>query len=214
MKVKWLGQAAFLITSDAGTTIITDPYDTNEMLQYDDITESADIVTVSHDHFDHGNVAAVGGNPAVLKEAGEARGIKFQAVATFHDDDGGSQRGSNLIFSFEIDGIRVCHLGDLGHLLSDDQVTAIGKVDILLMPVGGGFTIDAAAADKTAGKLGPKIIIPMHYQNERCPTFPVAGVEGFLEGKDNVTELGVSQAEFHAGKLPSVAQVVVLKPAH
>ncbi|MFC2038513.1 MBL fold metallo-hydrolase [Chloroflexota bacterium] len=213
MKIQWLGQAAFLITSDAGIKIITDPYASNEMLQYDDINESADIVTVSHDHFDHGNVAAVGGSPVVLNGEGEANGIKFEAVSTFHDDAGGSQRGSNIIYCFEVDGIRTCHLGDLGHMLNDSHLAEIGRVDILLTPVGGNFTIDAKAATDIAGKLDPKVIIPMHYMNERCPTFPVAGVDGFLEGKDNVTNLEVSEAEFHAGMLPSTAQIVVLKPA-
>jgi L-ascorbate metabolism protein UlaG (beta-lactamase superfamily) len=213
MKVNWLGQAAFLITSDSGTKIITDPYGTNEMLTYDEINESADIVTVSHDHFDHANVDAVGGNPEVVKGAAEVKGIKFDAVSTYHDNSGGSERGSNTIFCFEVDGVRLCHLGDLGHLLSDKQVADIGKVDILLIPVGGNFTIDAKAATEVAGKLSPKVIIPMHYQNDRCPTFPVAGVDGFLEGKDNVTKPGVSEMEFSTGNLPAATQIVVLKPA-
>ncbi len=213
MKVQWLGQAAFLITSDSGTRIITDPYGTNEMLTYDEMNESADIVTVSHDHFDHANVAGVGGNPEVVKGAAEVKGIKFDAVPTYHDDAGGSQRGNNIIFCFEVDGIRVCHLGDLGHMLNDKQVADIGRVDILLTPVGGNFTIDARVAADVAGKLSPKVIIPMHYQNERCPTFPVAGVDGFIEGKDNVTRMDVSEVEFKAGVLPAAAQIVVLKPA-
>ncbi len=213
MKLEWLGQSAFLITSGSGLRIITDPYGPNETLTYDEINESADIVTVSHDHFDHGNVAAVGGNPEVIKGAGEAKGIRFDAVPSYHDDAEGSQRGNNNIYCFEVDGIRICHLGDLGHMLSDKQVAAIGKVDILLIPVGGNYTIDAGVAIGVAEKLSPKIIIPMHFQNDRCPTFPVAGVDGFLEGKDNVTKLEVSEVEFNAGALPAAAQIVVLKPS-
>ena len=213
MKLEWLGQAAFLITSDSGLRIITDPYGTNEMLTYDEINESADIVTVSHDHFDHANVAAVGGNPKVIKSAGEAKGIRFDAVPTYHDDAGGSQRGNNNIYCFEVDDIRICHLGDLGHMLSDKQVADIGKVDILLAPVGGNFTIDAGVAASVAEKLSPKVIIPMHFKNDRCPNFPVAGVDGFLEGKNNVTRLEVSEVEFKAGVLPAATQIIVMKPS-
>ena len=213
MKLQWLGQAAFLITSENGTKIITDPYGTNEMLTYDELNESADIVTVSHDHFDHANVDAVGGNPEVVRGAAEVKGIKFDAVATYHDDSGGSQRGNNTIFCFEVDGVRVCHLGDLGHMLDDKQAVDVGRVDILLAPVGGNFTIDARVAGDVAAKLSPKVIIPMHFQNERCPSFPVAGVDGFLEGKDNVTRMDASEVEYRQGGLPAATQIVLLKPS-
>jgi L-ascorbate metabolism protein UlaG (beta-lactamase superfamily) len=214
VKIKWYGQAAFLLTSDAGTKIITDPYTPGGFgLNYGDIAESADIVTVSHDHADHSNVAGVKGSPKVVRGAADVKGIKISAVPAYHDASGGKERGGNIIFCFDIDGLRVCHVGDLGHDLSEKQVKDIGKVDILLIPVGGNFTIDAAAATRVGGVLAPKIIIPMHYQNDRCPDFPVAGVDGFLKGKENVTRLEVSEAEFHAGKLPAAAQIVVLKPA-
>ena len=215
MKIKWLGHASFLITSDSGTSIITDPYQTGGALNYDEIKESADIATVSHEHFDHNHVASVGGNPVVVKDAGstEAKGIEFNGTATYHDDTGGSQRGNNVIFCFEIDGVKVCHLGDLGHPLDDKQVAELGSIDILLIPVGGNYTIDASVATDVCGKLNPRIIIPMHFNNERCKDFPVAGVADFLQGKDNVTNLEVSEAEFKAGALPAASQIVVLKPA-
>lgn len=213
MKIKWLGHASFLITSDAGIRIITDPYMPNERLTYDEIKESSDIVTVSHDHFDHNNVAAVRGNPEVVKEAKEIKGIKFNGIPTYHDDTGGSQRGNNIIFYFEVDGIRVCHLGDLGHPLSDKQVAELDNVDILLIPVGGNYTIDAKVTIEICGKLTPKVIIPMHFRNERCSSFPVAGVEDFLQGKQGVTKLDTSETEFKAGQLPATTQIIVLKPA-
>ena len=215
MKLKWLGQASFMITSDSGIRIITDPYKTGDALQYDEIKESADIVTVSHDHFDHNNVASVSGNPKVVKAAGstESKGITFSGIPTYHDDTGGSQRGNNVIFCFEVDGIGVCHLGDLGHPLSDKQVAELGSVDILLIPVGGNYTIDAKVATEVSGKLSAKVIIPMHYNNERCSSFPVAGVEDFLQGKAGVTRLDTSETEFKAGQLPATTQIVVLKPA-
>jgi L-ascorbate metabolism protein UlaG (beta-lactamase superfamily) len=213
MKIEWYGQAAFLITSDSGIRIITDPYGSNQMLTYDEINEPADIVTVSHDHFDHANVAAVKGDPVVIKESGEAKGVKFTAVATAHDDSGGSQRGSNTVYCFEVDGIKICHLGDLGHMLSDEQADAIGKVDILFIPVGGNFTIDAKGATEVANKLSPKVIIPMHYRNERCPSFPVAGVEDFIEGKDNVVKSDGSEAEYRANEIPDEVMIQVLNPS-
>jgi L-ascorbate metabolism protein UlaG (beta-lactamase superfamily) len=215
MKIKWLGHATFLITSDSGIRIITDPYATNEMLTYDEINESADIVTVSHDHFDHSNVAAVQGNPQVIKEAApaEVKGIKFNGIPTYHDDTGGSARGNNIIFCFEVDGIRVCHLGDLGHPLDDKQIADVGKVDIVMTPVGGNYTIDARVATEVCNKLAAKVIIPMHYRNERCSSFPVAGVDDFLQGKTGVKRLDSSEVEFKQGELPATTEIIVLKPA-
>ena len=214
MKIKWLGHASFLITSDSGTKIITDPYTPGGFgLDYGEIKEAADIVTVSHEHGDHNNVATVGGNPEVVKGVAEAKGLKFTGVPTYHDEAGGSQRGNNVIFCFEVDGIRVCHLGDLGHQLSEQQVAEVGKVDIVLVPVGGNFTINADVATEVCSKLAPKVIIPMHYQNERCSSFPVAGIEDFLKGKQGVTRPDSSEAAFKAGELPVATQIIVLKPA-
>ena len=212
MKIKWLGHATFLITSDSDTRIITDPYETGSDLKYGRIKESADIVTVSHDHFDHNNVAAVQGNPQVIKGTTEAKGIKFKGIPTYHDDAGGSQRGSNTIFCFEVDGVNVCHLGDLGHRLNDEQVTELGKIDILIIPVGGFYTIDAKVASQVCDQLKPGVIIPMHYKNDKCG-MPIAGVDEFLRGKSNVTRLDSSEIEFKPGELPPSAQIMVLKPA-
>jgi L-ascorbate metabolism protein UlaG (beta-lactamase superfamily) len=213
MKIKFLGHATFVITSEAGIKIITDPYETTPDLTYGEITESADIVTVSHEHFDHGNVAAVKGNPEVVSRTGKltAKGIEFKGIASYHDDAGGSLRGDNIIFCFELDGVKVCHLGDLGHLLDDKQIKAIGSVDILLIPVGGYYTIDAKAATDVCNQLKPRVIIPMHYKTEKgLPD--IFGVDRFLSGKANVTRLDISQVEFKAGELPT-SQIMVLKPA-
>jgi L-ascorbate metabolism protein UlaG (beta-lactamase superfamily) len=214
MKIKYLGHAAFAITSDTGVKIITDPYETGPDLTYGEITESADIVTVSHDHFDHNNVAAVKGNPEVVRLSGKskAKGIEVKGVASYHDEAGGSLRGGNIIFCFELDGIRVCHLGDLGHLLDDKQVKEIGSVDILLIPVGGFFTIDAKVATQVCNQLKPKVIIPMHYKTEKSMP-DIFGVDEFLSGKANVTRLDTSQVEFKPGELSATTQIIVLKPA-
>ena len=212
MKIKWLGHASFLITSDSGVRIITDPYEPNDKLLYGTINESADIATVSHDHSDHGNVAAVKGAPQVVKGDAEIKGIKFKGIATFHDSSGGKERGSNTIFCFEVDGVKVCHLGDLGHELTTEQAAQAGAVDVLLLPVGGFYTIDAAVAGRVAEQLKPRMVIPMHFKNSKCD-FPIAGVEEFLRGKSDTRQPDASEVEFRAGEMPPTTQIIVLKPA-
>ena len=212
MKIKWLGHACFAITSDTGIKIITDPYITGSSLKYGEIRETADIVTVSHDHTDHNNVSAVRGNPGVVRGTAELKGIKFKGTHTYHDDTGGKSRGDNTILCFEVDGIRVCHLGDLGHQLSAQQVAEIGKVDISLTPVGGGPTIDAKVATEVCNQLRPKVIIPMHYKTDKCG-FPALGVDKFLQGKEGISRPDVSEVEFKPGELSSSTQIIVLKSA-
>jgi L-ascorbate metabolism protein UlaG (beta-lactamase superfamily) len=212
MKVKYLGHSCFLITSDDGTRIITDPYNTSEDLTYGEIRESADIVTVSHDHFDHNNVAAVRGNPDVVRRSAKVKGIDFTGIPSYHDEAGGTMRGSNTIIRFAVDGVRVCHLGDLGHQLSDEQLAGLGEVDILLVPVGGCFTIDAQAAAEVCNRIKPKVIIPMHFRTDK--SLPeLASVEDFIHGKDNVDRLGTSEMEFKSGALPTGTRIIVLTPA-
>jgi L-ascorbate metabolism protein UlaG (beta-lactamase superfamily) len=216
MKVKWLGQACFLLTSESGLRIITDPYTPGGYgLDYAPPAEPADIVTVSHDHADHNNVAAVKGNPQVVRGVGshEAKGIQFKGVASAHDQSSGKERGANTIFCFALDGINLCHLGDLGHDLSDQAVAAIGDVDVLLIPVGGNFTIDAAAANRVCQKLAPKVVIPMHFKNARCPNFPVAGVEDFTRGRPQAKAIDGSEIELKKGQLPTTTETIVLRPA-
>jgi L-ascorbate metabolism protein UlaG (beta-lactamase superfamily) len=212
MKIKWLGHAAFLVTAEDGTRILTDPYETSEGLKYGEIKEPADIVTVSHEHGDHNNVKAVQGNPQVVRESGVVKGINIKAIKTAHDDKGGSERGSNTIFCFEVDRVRVCHLGDLGHILTDNQVVEIGKVHVLLIPVGGHFTIDAKNATQVAEQVRARFIIPMHYKNDRC-LFPIGGLEEFTRNKTNVTLVDGSEVEFKIGEMPAEPRVMVLKPA-
>jgi len=212
MKIKWLGHASFLITSDSGIRIITDPYQPDERLKYGEIKESADIVTVSHEHGDHSNVSAVRGNPEAIRGTAKVKGIELKGIPTYHDNTVGSQRGKNTIFCFAVDGVRVCHLGDLGHPLSDEQAAGLGTVDILIIPVGGNYTIDAKVAGQVCDKLKPKVIIPMHFKNDKC-TFPMSGVDEFLQGKKDVSQLDTSEVEFKSGEFPANTQIIVLKPA-
>jgi L-ascorbate metabolism protein UlaG (beta-lactamase superfamily) len=214
MKLKWLAVASFLVTTDNGIKIIIDPYKAGGPIKAAEYKGPADIVTISHAHNDHSYIVNIEGNPQIIKEAKpvEVKGIKFNGVSAFHDEEQGAKRGKNIVFTMEVDGIHFCHLGDLGHMLSDEQIAQIGKVDVLLTPVGGLWAIDAETAWKIGSKMKAKVIIPMHYRDERCD-FPVATVDDFLKGKKNVIRMESSEIEFKAGKLPAETTIIVLKPA-
>jgi L-ascorbate metabolism protein UlaG (beta-lactamase superfamily) len=214
MKIKWLGHACFLITSGDGLRVITDPYAVGGGINYSPIRETADVVVVSHDHGDHNNVATVQGKPEVVKGTGTktAKGIQFKGVATSHDASQGTQRGSNTVFCFTIDDLKLCHLGDLGHVLSPAQVTEIGGVDILFVPVGGFFTIDATVASHVCDQLKPKVVIPMHFKTPKCG-YAIAGVEDFLKGKKGVRKVVGNEVQFERQNLPTALEIVLLQPA-
>jgi len=218
MKIKWYGHAAFLITSDRGVKIMTDPYDPNayaEKLTYGKITDQADLVLVSHDHPDHNFTKGLSGSPRIVKgssAAEKSKGIPIKAISTFHDPSRGSERGPNTIFTFNVDDIQVCHLGDLGHILSPKETAEIGPVDLLLIPVGGFYTIDPKEATQVAEGIKPKVLIPMHFKTEKCG-FPIVSVEDFLKGKSRVKRLEVSEMTFDKDHLPQRTEIVVLKHA-
>jgi L-ascorbate metabolism protein UlaG (beta-lactamase superfamily) len=214
MKIKWLGHACFLITSKGGLRVIIDPYAVGGGISYSPIKETADVVVVSHDHGDHNNVSAVRGKPEVVKGSGTktAKGIRFRGVATSHDASQGQQRGVNTVFCFTIDDLKLCHLGDLGHVLSPGQVTEIGAVDILFVPVGGSFTIDAAVASQVCDQLKPTITIPMHFKTTKC-AYPITGVEDFLKGKKGVRKVVGSELEIERKDVPTATEIVLLQSA-
>jgi L-ascorbate metabolism protein UlaG (beta-lactamase superfamily) len=218
MKVKWLGHSAFLISSDTGTRVITDPYESGGFkggIRYQPVTERADIVTVSHEHSDHNCTRDIPGAPEIVRKTGrrEVKDTEIEGVLTCHDKTDGRERGLNTVFCLTMDDVRVCHLGDLGHELSAKEIKAIGRVDVLLVPVGGYFTIDAAEATRVAAALKPKIVIPMHYKTPALD-FPIAGVEDFLEGKPHVKRLDASEVEITKSNLPQETEVWVLKHAN
>jgi len=214
MKVKWLGHASFLISSDSGLKILTDPYSQGSGLSYAPISEAADIVTISHDHFDHNSVSSVPGKPEVITVSGDKniKGIQFRGIATYHDESQGKERGDNTIFCFSVDGIKLCHLGDLGHRLSKEQIAEIGDVDILFIPIGGDFTIDAKMASQVTDDLKPKVAIPMHCKTPKC-NWPLNTIEDFMAGKKNVKNPNSTEIEFKTGELPETTEIVVLQPA-
>jgi L-ascorbate metabolism protein UlaG (beta-lactamase superfamily) len=217
MKLKWLGHSAFLLTAGDGTSVITDPYVSGSYggdVRYSPIRETAAAVTVSHHHQDHDGVSQLPGRPKVFDRKGAAKvgSVGLAGFETFHDTNQGAQRGRNLVFLFEADGLRVCHCGDLGHVLDQKQAAAIGKVDVLLVPVGGTFTVDAAFAHKVAAQLAARVVIPMHYKTAKLG-FDIAGVEDFTRGEKNVKWVGASEVELSADKLPPAPEIWVLEHA-
>ncbi|MBR0025700.1 MAG: MBL fold metallo-hydrolase [Clostridia bacterium] len=183
MKIKWYGHSCFLITADNGVRILTDPCDESTGYILKDI--ETDIVTSSHDHFDHNYFAAAKGEPIILKDAGEteACGIRFLGVPTWHDKTNGSERGSNIIFVFEVDGMKIAHLGDLGHLPRADVLKELEDVDIMLAPIGGTFTIDHKEALLLRTLLQPKVMIPMHYATPDLK-FELAPLQTFINAAE------------------------------
>jgi L-ascorbate metabolism protein UlaG (beta-lactamase superfamily) len=216
MKIKWLGHASFLITSSNGKKVITDPYKSGGFggaIKYGPIKERADVVTVSHSHDDHNDVGGLPGGFAEVSTTGrhEAGGLAVTGVKTFHDPQKGKERGRNIVFVIEMDGIRVVHLGDLGHKLSDDEIRAIGKADVLLIPVGGHFTIEPKDALAVARSLSPSVVIPMHYKTASVD-FPIKPVDDFLSLAGDHERPGTSEIEIRKEDLGR-QRVVVLEHA-
>lgn len=214
MKIKFLGHAAFLLTSDAGVRIITDPYKPGCFdggIKYDKITEEADIVTISHEHDDH-NETNINGNPTFIKKSDKqtVEQITISGVDVYHDTNEGKERGTNIIYNMLIDGMNVVHLGDIGHNLSPQEVAKVGNVDILLIPVGGFFTIDADVADTIIETLKPKIVIPMHFKTDKCG-FPIAAIDDFTKDKD--FKKADSELVISKNDLPEKTTIYFLKPS-
>lgn len=223
MEISYLGHSCFEIKdrrSQSGlVTVVIDPFDPKMMGLPFKKQISADLVLVSHDHSDHNFTSAISGQPYVVSGPGEyeVKEVKIFGVSSFHDEKEGLERGRNTIYSFEIDGVRLCHLGDLGTSLTDTQLEQIGKVDILFIPVGGTYTIDPKKAVEVATALEPLIVIPMHY---KVPGLPAqAGMKAFetLHGvEDFVREFGKTQKnetvlKITKDKLPLELEVVVLE---
>lgn len=215
MDISLLGHSSFKIKGKSAT-VITDPYDTALVgLKFPKDAEAA-IVTVSHDHPDHNAVSAVGGSPQIISGPGEydVAGVGIMGIASFHDNEKGKTRGKNTIYRIQIDGVSIVHLGDLGHALSSAEVESLDGVDILIVPVGGTYTIDAATACAIVQDVDPRIVIPMHYGNAALNQKEFGGLEPlskFLKeiGKEDV--IPQAKLSISKDKLPEQLQVVVLQ---
>jgi len=208
MEISWLGHSCFRIRG-SHATIITDPYPPS--LGYSLGKPTARIVTVSHQHPGHSYVQGVGGEPKPVSGPGEYEisGVLIIGIATFHDRERGRRRGKNTVYLIEVDNLAVCHLGDLGHVLTSEQVEELGDVDVLLLPVGGVSTINAPMAAEVVRQLEPKVVVPMHYKTEAL-NWELEPVERFL--KEIGMERVVSQPKlsFTRSSLPASTQVFLL----
>lgn len=169
MIITWQGHSCFKIQDKIGpegVVVVTDPFNKEIGLKVPNF--EADIVTVSHDHQDHNNVDALRGNPFTISCAGEYdfKGVLIEGIDSYHDEKKGEERGGNIIYRIEIDDISVAHLGDLGEVLDNGQLEKLAGTDVLLIPVGGKYTLDAKKAVEVISQIEPRIIIPMHYQTE------------------------------------------------
>lgn len=215
MDITSLGHASFKLRGKQAT-VVTDPFDSQTVgLKFPKNVE-ADVVTVSHGHKDHNAVSAVGGVPHVISGPGEyeIKGVSVIGISTFHDGEEGKMRGRNTAYRIELDGIKLAHLGDLGHVLTSAQVDQLDGVDILFVPVGGFYTIDAKAAAQVIADIDPKIVIPMHYATSaHSDTLKskLAPLSVFLKevGKESV--LPTNKLTVSKDKLPAEIQVVVLE---
>lgn len=179
MKIEYLGHSCFKLTASSGVTVICDPY--SGEIGYSMPKVSANAVTISHHHFDHDCLESIVNNPEVFDKEGtfNLQGVQISSINCFHDDAQGKKRGRNLIFKYLMDGITVCHLGDLGESCSDGLIGKISNADVLLIPVGGNYTVDAETAKEYVEKINPKIAIPMHYRTADCK-IDIDGVGKFL----------------------------------
>lgn len=214
MLISYHGHSEFLLESADGFSILTDPYDASvgyPMKEY-----NVDAVTVSHGHGDHNAVEKAKGDIAIVAEAGKfllSPDITVTAVPGFHDDARGAKRGKNLLMKIEMDGLTLAHLGDAGTELTPEQSGALGKVDILMLPVGGFFTIDAEAACRAVAQLRPRIVIPMHYKTAVNAAWPIADEKEFLrrmnaEGVESIPLLRVTKQDL--SEQPRLALMAVM----
>ena len=213
MKITYLGHSCFKLTESTGTSVVCDPYSPEVGFKMPPVT--ADAVTVSHHHHDHDFVKGVGGNPRVIdKESSyDLPGVEINAVKSFHDGSRGKKRGENVIFKFRMDGLDICHLGDLGEACSAELIELILPVDVLLIPVGGNYTIDAETAKEYVDRIMPGIVIPMHYKT-RDSRVDIDKIDEFLELFDEelVEQLDTDEIELSRSDLSSEGtRIIVLR---
>lgn len=188
MEITWLGHSSFLLEDSKGRKVLTDPFD--ETVGYSTFKGDVDVVTISHHHFDHSYIENI-----KFKESIDKVGffylcdIPVTGIPSYHDKMLGAKRGENTIFVFEIDGYRICHLGDLGHMLSNEDIKQIGNIDVLFIPIGGNYTIDGKEAAEIAKAINSHIVIPMHYKTPML-SFELEGLEDFLSHMKNGDRVG------------------------
>jgi L-ascorbate metabolism protein UlaG (beta-lactamase superfamily) len=206
LQIRWHGHACWGITNNI--TLVTDPHD-GKSIGIPAPTVMGDIILVSHDHYDHNSVKSVEKEGSKVVTDGRKRNIsnvEIFGIDSFHDEDMGAKRGSNIMYKFTMDRIKFCHLGDLGHDLDEEAVQKIGDVDILFVPIGGTFTVDDKQAWDVINKIRPKIIVPMHYKIGGL-SLPIAGIDSFLEqNKYKILKVG-NEIDIEKEDLPSEPEI-------
>ncbi len=189
MEITWYGHSCFLLKDSNGRKLLTDPFDPS--VGYPMPNETVDIVTVSHQHFDHNYTKALPGIPNIIDKPGDyvVNDLAIKGIPSFHDKYNGAKRGDNIIFIIKMDGLSICHMGDLGHELTEETATQIGVIDVLLIPVGGNYTIDGEEAAQIAKKLNSHIVIPMHYGTNSL-SFILDGADKFIVKMGNSERIG------------------------
>jgi len=184
MHITYLGHSCFKIQDKMGpegVTVVTDPFDKATGFKVPNF--EADIVTISHNHHDHNNINAIRANPFIIDTAGEydVKGVMIEGVESWHDKKEGKERGKNIIYRINIEDMNLVHLGDLGHTLNDKQLEKVAGADILFIPVGGKYTIDAKQAVEIISQIEPRIVIPMHYRTKESKINDIDGVDKFVK---------------------------------
>jgi L-ascorbate metabolism protein UlaG (beta-lactamase superfamily) len=210
LEISYYGQSLFVIESASGTKIGIDPYNKFTRSSLPDLI--ADIVLITHKHPDHANVSLFKGNPEVLRSPGIAnlKGINIEGIQVYHDNLKGFLRGKNIIFKFEVDGVVFAHLGDIGHTPSDAVINKLLDVDVLMIPIGGVFTIGYKKAYEIINNFNPKIVIPMHYKEQNPKIKLLDTIDNFLSLIKNYRMLD-STVKISKDKLPENTEVWILK---
>jgi L-ascorbate metabolism protein UlaG (beta-lactamase superfamily) len=217
MNINWRGQSCFQITSSQNknnqVSIVIDPYDDSIGLKAPKL--QADVLLISHDHRDHNNIKAVSGDPLIINGPGEydVKEAVINGIPGFHDNSQGSEKGTITIYTIETEEIKLCHLSDLGQKeLTSEQLDKIGDIDILMIPIGGTYTINSAEAIKIMAQIEPKIIIPMHYKIPKL-NIKLDGVDNFLKdlgikNLETLPKLSIKKKDISTEE----AKIIILEP--
>lgn len=201
MKLEWIGHACFRMTAQDGTVVITDPYDESVGIKM--LPLEADLITMSHEHHDHNETCMIVGSPEIARglELACVGSVTARAVRSYHDDAQGSKRGMNMVRIFLIDGLKVVHMGDQGCMPGEDVLEAIADADVMMIPAGGTYTVDAPGAKAIIEAARPRCVIPMHVKTKRCP-YPIAKVDEFLAAMDAQGTAAQDEIDLTEGNVP------------
>ena len=209
MKIEWIGHACFRLTAQDGAAAVTDPYD--ESVGIDMIPLRADLITMSHEHHDHNETCMIVGKPVIARggETASAGSIAAHALKSWHDDAQGAKRGANYVRVFSIDGLKIVHMGDQGCMPDEDVFQAIEGADVMMIPMGGTYTVDAAGAKAIIERANPRCVIPMHVKTKRCP-YPIAAMNEALAVLGAADARPCAELEIEKGSVP--CGVVLMQP--